>query len=289
MSADASEEIRRQGPARIVVSFSILAAIIVVFLLPYAWIVASSFKPQFAIFRDLNPIGWRSFVPTEPTLQNFILLFKSRGLGQALINSLIVSTCQVVCTLALCSTAAYALTRIRFPGRNIVFVIILMTFLLPVEALVVPLYQVVSGLGLHDSLIAAFIPWISSPFGLFMLRQAFEELPRELDDAAKIDGAGHLRIFWSIILPNVRTALATLALVIFLFSWNAFLWPLVILQSKTKLVVQVAIAQSVSPGELPNWGETFAGATLATVPILILFVFLQRYFVRGIASSGMKG
>jgi ABC-type glycerol-3-phosphate transport system permease component len=164
-----------------------------------------------------------------------------------------------------------------------------MTFLLPIESLMVPLYQVVARIGLQDTLIAAFIPWIASPFGLFLLRQAFEELPRELDDAATIDGAGHLRIFWSIVLPNIRTALATLALVTFLFSWNNFLWPLVILQSPENQVIQLAIAQSVAPGQLPNWGETFAGAMVATLPLILLFVFLQRFFVRGIAMTGVKG
>jgi ABC-type glycerol-3-phosphate transport system permease component len=274
---------------RVLAASAILVAIIVVFLLPYAWIVASSFKPQATIFRDLNPVSWRSFVPTNPTLNNVIHLFTQRGVGRALLNSAIISACQVAGTLALCALAAYGLTRIRFRGSSIVFVLILTTFLLPIESLMVPLYQVVAHIGLQDTLVAAFIPWIASPFGLFLLRQAFEELPRELDDAATIDGAGHLRIFWSIVLPNVRTSLATLALVTFLFSWNSFLWPLVILQSPENQVIQLAIAQSVAPGQLPNWGETFAGAMVATLPLILLFIFLQRFFVRGIAMTGVKG
>jgi ABC-type glycerol-3-phosphate transport system permease component len=274
---------------RVVVSAALLVVIVVVFLLPYAWIVASSFKPQARIFRDLNPVNWHTFVPTNPTLDNVIHLFTQRGVGRALLNSAIISGCQVIGTLTLCSLAAYGLARIRFRGANIVFVVILMTFLLPIESLMVPLYQVVAHIGLRDTLIAAFIPWIASPFGLFLLRQAFEELPRELDDAATIDGAGHLRIFWSVILPNVRTALATLALVTFLFSWNSFLWPLVILQSPENQVIQLAIAQSVAPGQLPNWGETFAGAMVATLPLILLFLVLQRFFIRGIAMTGVKG
>lgn len=267
----------------------ILLVILAVFLGPYAWVVASSFKPQFAIFRDLKPISWATFFPSDPTIANFVHLFENRGIGRALINSAIVSSCQVAGTLALCSMAAYGLTRIQFKGSNVVFALVLMTFLLPIESLMVPLYIHVTGLGLADTLVGVFIPWIASPFGLFMLRQAFEEIPRELDEAARIDGAGHFRIFWSIILPNVRTPLATLALVTFLFSWNAFLWPLVILHSPRNHVVQLAIAQSVSIAQLPNWGETFAGATIATVPLIILFLFLQRYFVRGIALTGVKG
>jgi multiple sugar transport system permease protein/putative chitobiose transport system permease protein len=274
---------------RLMLGFAMLAVIAAIFLAPYAWIVASSFKPQFFIFRDMTPIGWRTFVPANPTLANFIHLFVDRGIGRALLNSAIVSASQVAFTLILCSAAAYGLTRIKFRGRDVVFVIILMTALLPIESLMVPLYQIVTRVGFQDTLIGAFIPWIASPFGLFLLRQAFEDLPRELDDAARIDGAGHFRIFWSIVLPNVRTALATLALITFLFSWNAFLWPLVILQSTENTVVQVAIAQSVAPGQLPNWGETFAGATIATVPLILLFLSLQRFFVRGMAMSGMKG
>ncbi len=268
---------------------AILLVILAVFLGPYAWVVASSFKPQFAIFRDLKPISLSTFFPSEPTIANFVHLFENRGIGRALVNSAIVSSCQVIGTLALCSMAAYGLTRIRFRGANVVFALVLMTFLLPIESLMVPLYIHVTGLGLADTLVGVFIPWIASPFGLFMLRQAFEEIPRELDEAARIDGAGHFRIFWSIILPNVRTPLATLALVTFLFSWNAFLWPLVILHSPRNHVVQLAIAQSVSIAQLPNWGETFAGATIATVPLIVLFLFLQRYFVRGIALTGVKG
>jgi ABC-type glycerol-3-phosphate transport system permease component len=125
-------------------------------------------------------------------------------------------------------------------------------------------------------------------FGLFLLRQAFEQIPAELDEAARIDGAGHIRVFWSVILPNVRTALATLILIKFLFSWNAFLWPLVAIQTQENQVIQVAVAHSAAPDYLPNWGLTFAGAAIATVPLVILFLFLQRYFVRGLATTGMK-
>lgn len=274
---------------QIVAGLVILLVILAIFLGPYAWVVASSFKQQFAIFRDLKPISWATFFPSDPTIENFVHLFENRGIGRALVNSAIVSSCQVLGTLALCSMAAYGLTRIQFKGSNVVFALVLMTFLLPIESLMVPLYIHVTGLGLADTLVGVFIPWIASPFGLFMLRQAFEEIPRELDEAARIDGAGHFRIFWSIILPNVKTPLATLALVTFLFSWNAFLWPLVILHSPRNHVVQLAIAQSVSIAQLPNWGETFAGATIATVPLIILFLFLQRYFVRGIALTGVKG
>lgn len=279
----------RSGPVvRYLLPAVVITAILAVFLLPYLWMVSSGLKSQRSIFSDVSPISWRTFLPVGGTLENVQALFTERGVGRALFNSLLVAAIQVLGALVVCSMAAYALTRIRFAGRSTVFAIILATFMLPTEALVVPLYSVVSGLGLVDSLAAVALPWVANVFGLFLLRQHFEQVPVQLDEAARLDGAGHIRIFWSVILPNVRTALATLSLVMFLFSWNSFLWPLVVIQSEEKQVVQVSIAQSVAPGELPNWGLTFAGAAVATLPLLILFLLLQRYFVRGLATTGLK-
>lgn len=268
---------------------AVILAIVCCFLAPYAWIVSSSFKNQLTVFADVTPLSWRAFLPVDGTIENYRTLFERTNILTALLNTAIVAGGQVLLTLSLCAAAAYALTRISFPGAKIVFVLILLTFLLPIEALMVPLYQVVSGLGLSNTLVGVMIPWVASPFGLFLLKQAFEELPVELEDAARIDGAGHIRIFWSIVLPNVKVPLLTLGLITFLFSWNSFLWPLVIVQDPARQVIQVAIAQQGSPTQLPNWGETFAGATVATLPLIILFLLLQKYFTQGMATSGIKG
>ncbi len=267
----------------------VIVVILCCFLAPYAWIVSSSFKNQLTLFSDVTPLSWRAFLPVEGTFDNYRTLFERTNVLTALMNTAIVAGGQVALTLLLCSMAAYSLTRIRFPGAKIVFVLILLTFLLPIEAMMVPLYQVVSGLGLSNTLLGVMIPWIASPFGLFLLKQAFEELPVELEDAARIDGAGHVRIFFSIVLPNVKVPMLTLGLITFLFSWNSFLWPLVIIQDPAIQVIQVAIAQQGSPTQLPNWGETFAGATVATVPLILLFLLLQKYFTQGMTTSGIKG
>lgn len=267
----------------------VIALILCCFLAPYAWIVASSFKSQLTLFNDVTPLSWKAFFPVEGTVENYRTLFARTNVLTALVNTAIVAGGQVALTLLLCSMAAYSLTRIRFPGAKIVFVLILLTFLLPIEALMVPLYQVVSGLGLSNTLLGIMIPWIASPFGLFLLKQAFEELPVELEDAARIDGAGHVRIFFSIVLPNVKVPMLTLGLITFLFSWNSFLWPLVIVQDPANQVIQVAIAQQGSPTQLPNWGETFAGAVVATLPLILLFLLLQKYFTQGMTTSGIKG
>ncbi|MBY6062218.1 carbohydrate ABC transporter permease [Microbacterium esteraromaticum] len=266
----------------------VMAVIVIIFLLPYLWMVASSFKSQTDIFADVTPLSWRTFLPINATLENFAILFGERGIGRALANSFIIALIQVGGAMVTCTLAAYALTRIPFRGRGVVFALILVTFMLPTEALVVPLYSVASSLSLEDTLLVVALPWVANVFGLFLLRQHFEEIPIALDEAARLDGAGHARIFWSVILPNVKTAIATLGLIVFLFSWNAFLWPLVIIQSPENQPIQVAIAQSVAPGELPNWGLNFAGAVVATIPLIILFLFLQRYFVKGLATSGLK-
>lgn len=270
------------------ISGAVLAIVVVVFALPYLWIVSSGFKGQTEIFKDMSPVSWRTFFPVDAVVDNFVELFVQKGVGVALGNSLAIAAIEVLGALVVCSLAAYALTRMKFRGRGVIFALILATFMLPVEAMVVPLYRVVSGLGIEDTLWAVALPGVASVFGLFLLRQSFEQIPTELDEAARIDGAGHLRIFWSVILPNVRTSLATLILVKFLFSWNAFLWPLVAIQTQENQVIQVAVAHSAAPDYLPNWGLTFAGAAVATIPLLLLFLLLQRYFVRGLATTGMK-
>lgn len=281
---------RRARAARSIAFWVVSVALLVIFLAPFLWILASSLKTQSHIFHDVSPLSTRTFIPSSPTLDNYKSAFSSsEDVGRALVNSLIVSALQVACTVVLAVPAAYALTRLKFRLQGLVFGLILVTFMVPAEAVVIPLFQIVQSLKLSNTLYGVFLPFIASPFALFLLRQAFRDVPIDLDEAARIDGASHLRIMLRIIVPNVRPALATVALMTFLFSWNAFLWPLIVIQSQSNQLVQVAIAINTVPGELPNWGTVFAGAVIATLPVLILFAFLQRYFVRGIVASGLKG
>jgi ABC-type glycerol-3-phosphate transport system permease component len=273
---------------RVLISTLVLIAVVIVFLLPFYWMLESALRTTGDVFADLTPFTWKTLIPSHPTIDAFVRLFTERNVGQAIINSVIIGVLQVGGALVLCTLAAYALTRMSFPGQKVVFALILVTFMVPVEALLVPLYSVVASLGLQDTLVAVAAPWMASVFGLFLLRQSFQEIPRELDEAARLDGAGHLRILWSVILPNVKAPLASMCLIVFLFSWNSFLWPLVINQSADVQPIQVAVAQSVSPTSNADWPLTFAGAVVATIPLIVLFLFLQRYFVRGLASSGLK-
>ncbi|HTL40925.1 MAG TPA: carbohydrate ABC transporter permease [Pseudolysinimonas sp.] len=279
---------RRVHPARVLVTLLVVAVVVVAFLLPYVWILSSSFKDQGSIFSDVSPLSWKTFWPTGGSLDNYVSTIENKNVGRALLNSVIIAVAQVAGTLVLGSLAAFGLTRIRFRGSRLLFGLILVTFLVPMEALVVPLYAWMGDLHLRNSLAAVFLPWLASPFALFMLRQAFEEIPAELDEAAYLDGAGPFRVFWSVILPSVRSTVVGCGLVVFLFSWNSFLWPLVVNSSSDREVIQVAVAQSAAPGQLPNWGETFAGAMIATLPLILLFIFAQRHIVQGLASSGLK-
>ena len=280
---------RRHRLAATAVYWLISLLLLLAFLAPFVWIISSSLKPQAQIFSDVSPLSWKTFLPTSATLSNYISAFNTEHVGTALINSVIVSGSQVALTIVLALPAAYALTRLRFRGQGLLFTLIFITFMVPAEVLILPLFQIASDYHLENTLPAVFLPFIASPFALFLLRQAFRDIPRELDEAALIDGAGHTRIMMSVILPNVKPALATLALMTFLFSWNAFLWPLVVIQSTSKQLIQVAIAINTVPGELPNWGPVFAGAVIAVLPVIVLFLFVQRYFIRGFVMSGLKG
>jgi ABC-type glycerol-3-phosphate transport system permease component len=280
---------RRARISRTVSFWIISAALLVIFLAPFLWILASSFKTQAHIFQDVSPLSPQTFIPTHPTLSNYGSAFSTEHVGRALINSLIVSVLQVIITVLLAVPAAYALTRLRFRLQGLMFGFILVTFMVPAEAVVIPLFQIVSSLKLSNTLYGVFLPFVASPFALFLLRQAFRDVPMDLDEAALIDGASHWKIMLRVIVPNVRPAIATVALMTFLFSWNAFLWPLIVIQSQSNQLIQVAIAINTVPGELPNWGQVFSGAVIATLPVLVLFICLQRYFVRGIVASGLKG
>jgi len=288
----------KRGRSASLLTLSIAAALL--FLTPILWVFASSLKDQFDIFRDVRPPSIWTFIPRHPTLANITDSLGTGGprtaaggglgLARGFLNSSIVSISQIVLTLLLCSTAAYAFSRLRFVGRRVLFFAVLLALMVPLEIVLVPLYRVTGALGLQNNLIGVFLPFVAQPLGLYLLRQAFDDLPRELDDAARIDGASHFQILRHVLLPNVTPTLATVAIFTFLFSWNAFLWPLVIIDEPQNQLVQVVVAQAAgAPGELPNWGVIMAAAGLTMLPVLVVFLALQRFFVHGVALTGIKG
>ncbi len=182
---------------------------------------------------------------------------------------------------------AFALARIRFPGREIVFTLILATILIPFETIMVSVFLTVQRLGLFDSYPALFLPWVTDAFIIFLLRQHFREISDELQDAAIVDGCSLFRVYWNVMLPNIRPALVSAAFVKFVFSWDAFLWPLIVTRDPDLMVVQLAISRLFTDQNV-LWELIFAGAFIGTVPLIVLFLFLQRYYVEGVVTSGFK-
>ena len=264
------------------------AVVSFVFLLPFAWALLTSFKPTGDVFRYTYPLTWRTFLPPAPTLENYLSIFLVWNFQRDLANSMIVAVGQVVGAAAICSPAAFVFARLRFRGRDALFAAAMLTAFVPFDVVVVPLYTVVRALGLISTYPVLFLPFAVSPFGVFLLRQAFLEIPRDLDEAATVEGASLLQIFWHVVLPNSRPALVTLALVQFMWSWNNFLWPLVAMQDPNRQVVQVSISKFRTVANYPLFGELFAAACTATMPLLLLFFVLQRHYVRGMLMSGMK-
>lgn len=263
--------------------------LVLVFGFPLLWMVLSSFKTTGRIVSDAYPFTWRSIAPAAPTMRNYTSLFTSFGFGRTLLNTLLASIGQVGGSVVVCTLAGYAFARSRMRFRGVLFGLCMVGAFIPVEATVVPLYRVVKELGLLSSYPVLFLPFICNPFGVYLMRQAFRDLPHELFDAAAIDGARGRAIFWRIALPNVRPALASLALIQFIWSWSNYFWPLVAMQDPSKQVAQVVMAAlQTSANSQPMYGQMFAAASVVTVPLVVLTISLQRYYVRGMLTVGIK-
>ena len=277
-------------PAKVqrVLLYLAMLAVVVVFATPFVWMFGSAFKTQGDIFSHAYPLSWETIIPSRPTFDNFASVIFGRGIGRNFLNNIIVAAAQVVLTVAVCAMAAFVFARMRFRGRDALFGLVVFSALIPFEATMIPLFQVMGSLELRSTYFSLFLPWIANPLGIFLLRQAFIEVPREYEEAAIVEGASRFQVFWNIVLPMSRPALITLTLLTFLWSWNSYLWPLIVMQDPSKQVIQVAIASFSAPEQLPAWGDIFAASALATIPVLSVFLLLQRYYVRGVAMSGLK-
>lgn len=266
-----------------------MVALAVLFGFPLLWMVLSAFKTTHTVVADAYPLTWRSILPARPTLGNFSSLFIDLGFGRTLLNTTIASAGQILGSLGVCTLAGYAFARTRFPGRNMLFGLCMVGAFIPVEATIAPLYSVVKTLGLLSTYPVLFLPFVANPFGIFLMRQSFRDIPDELFDAARVDGAGTRSLFVAVGLPNVRPALATLTLIQFIWSWSNYFWPLIAMQDPNKQVAQVAMAAlQTDANNQPMYGDMFAAATLVTIPLVLLSISLQRYFVRGMLSTGLK-
>lgn len=267
----------------------------IVFLGPFLWMFAGSVRQEAEIHGYMFPLGWHTIVPVHWTLENFADIFGITPEGRAgglqfqrgLFNSALVSVAVVCCSLFFNTMAAYFFARLPFPGKRFLLVFVIATFMLPSEVTIVPLYLLVSRLGLANTYWALIVPFYSSPFIVFMLVQFFQSVPKGLDEAALVDGANYWQILWRIVFPNAIPALVTGALIEFQNIWNLFYWPLIAVSDPKLQVVQVMIASQTSNVQV-FWGRTFAGMVTAVLPVLILFLACQRFYFRGAVLSGMK-
>jgi multiple sugar transport system permease protein len=278
----------RSGGLRLT-RYAFMLVLATFFLLPYVWMVSGSLRTQNEIFANLYPLSVWTFVPKQWTLASFqtLLQLQPFPFTHYVWNSLIVAFTVTVFSLLVNSCAAYVFARIRFPGRDILFVIFLATMVIPFEVLAIPLYIEMRAFHWVDTYQALIVPFVASPLGMFLLRQFFLGLPRELEDAARIDGCSLFGAFWRVVLPNATPALIAFGLIRFQFSWDSFIWPLIVAPSPPVRVIQVAIA-SFDSDVVVQWDLIFAAAVIASLPIVLLFAFLQRYYVQGVVTSGLK-
>jgi multiple sugar transport system permease protein len=257
---------------------ALVLAVMTVF--PLIWMVSIAFKGPTEVFLP-------NLIPKSPSWSSFVYVLTQVPFGRYLLNSFIVSAAVTILALWFHTMAGYALARLRFPGRETLFIAIFSTFLVSLPVIIVPLFILVRAMGMLNSYAGLIVPSIFNAFGIFLLRQYYLSLPRELEEAAVIDGAGYWRIYWSVILPLSKPIVASLAILFFLANWNAFLWPLTVASDDSLWVVQVGISNFKSQYSA-SWNYIMAASTIVAAPMLILFVIFQRQIMESIKTSGLK-
>ncbi len=267
-----------------IITYIILGIIAILMLFPLVWLVSTAFKSPSENIFQFPP----QLIPSQPTFQNFIHVWETNPFGRYLFNSLLVATLTVSLNLLFCSLAAYPLARLTFKGRDLIFTAIIATIMIPFQIVMIPLYVLTVQLGLRNSYLGIIFPSIASAFGIFLLRQAFKSVPKELEEAARIDGCSELGIWWNIMIPAVKPALITLAIFVFIGSWSDFLWPLLILDQPDYYTMPLGVATLAGTFSL-DWRLIAAGSVISIAPVLLFFLILQRYIVPTDAGSGVKG
>ena len=266
--------------------WTLLYALLLFFALvsvgPFLWLVSTSLKSG-------NVFAYPpQLLPENPTLEAYITVWNAQDMPRFLWNTVLITFWGVAANVALSATAGYALARVRFPGRNIIFGLILSTLVLPDTVGIIVNFITLARLGLINTIIGVVLPYAVVAVNIFIMRQAFIGIPSELEDAARIDGASSFGIWWRIMLPLVRPALMTVVIFQFVNMWNLYIWPLIVLQDPDKYPLSVAIA-SLTQGELSlNFSNIAAATVISIIPVIILFLALQRYFIEGLAGS-VKG
>ncbi|SEP82689.1 carbohydrate ABC transporter permease [Microlunatus flavus] len=276
-----TNKVDRSRPAPL--SQALLTLVLLVFMVPFVWMVATSLKPGSEVFASPP-----SLVGSQLRFANFSEAWSYVPFGRYMANGMVVA---VLGTLLVCVTsilAAYAFARLEFKGRELIFLLYLITLMVPQEVMIVPMFILMQQLGWTNSYQALILPWAFSAFGTFLLRQFFLNIPKELEEAALVDGANRLRILTSIVLPIARPAVAVLAVFTFINYWNSFLWPLIITNSTDLFTVPVGLNGFLGQ-QGSQWHLLMAASTISMLPTVVIVLLLQRHLVRGIALSGLGG
>jgi putative chitobiose transport system permease protein len=267
-----------------VLTYGILLAIAIAMLIPLLWLTSTAFKDTTENIFQFPP----QLFPQRPTLENFVRVWQSQPFGQYFLNSLFVAGLTVTLNVFFCSLAAYPLARLNFVGKDWIFTAIISTIMIPFQIVMIPLYILTVQLGLKNSYLGVIFPAIASAFGIFLLRQAFMGVPKEMEEAGRMDGCSELGIWWNVMLPSVRPALVTLTIFVFIGAWSDFLWPLLVLDDPNYYTLPLGVAKLAGTFSL-DWRLVAAGSIISIAPILLFFLLMQRYIVPSEAGSGVKG
>lgn len=267
-------------------SYAVLVLLAVIYIAPIIFMLVGSLKPDDRILVEAGSI--KAFWPDSTSLQNYSDVFRRVDFGRYMFNSLFIATMIVVWGLVLNSLAGYAFARLRWHGRDVIFAMVVVMMIIPLEAIAVPLFYQVTLLGWRDTYIVQIVPFIANSFSIYLFYTFFLGLPKELEEAAHVDGAGVLRTFLVVIAPNAKPAFATVAVLTFLTQWGSFLWPLMVTTAEAVRPLPLGLAAFYTLPPL-QWGDIFAFGVMMVAPILVLFVVFQGWFVRGVASTGIKG
>ncbi len=254
-------------------------------VIPFLWMLSTSLKPAEGVL-SVPP----QLIPSQPTVGAYLEVAQTFPILRVLLNSLLIASAVTLGQLVVCSMSGYAFARLRFPGREALFAAYLGTLMVPFAVTMTPLFIIVKQFGWTNSYLGLIVPALFSAFGTFLMRQFFTAIPVELEEAATLDGADTLQIFWRVIVPISGPALATLGVFAFMASWNNFLWPLLIVSDRNLMTLPLALStlQGVYPGQT-QWNLIMAGAVITVTPMLLVFAFAQRWVVEGVVSSGLKG
>jgi fructooligosaccharide transport system permease protein len=270
------------------IQYIVLILLAVFFMFPLIWMVVSSFKNDPQIFSDITSI--KAFILpafSDNYFHNYSDCLKQLPILKSMMNSFFYIGVIIIFSLIVNSLAGYGFARLDFPGKNIIFTILLSLMIIPAQTVMLPLFSIVFKLGWINSYLGLIIPAIANPFYIFLFRQTFLGLPKEIEEAAKLDGANQYTIFVKIIMPLAKPIYATVAIMIFVATWNDFIWPVMVISDPSKQTIQMALSSlfSIQP---VNYGRVMSGLTFVTIPVLIIFLTMQKYYVQGIVGSGSK-